>query len=142
MTHMTLNPIPAIEKLINEHGSAVILKERIELAKDQFGFLQQKNISLASSLAETVAKNKILERQNADLEEQVAQLQDQLEIFKPVLGGLVESMGALWRRTATGFEPVPYCRECKTHPIMTSFANTWICNKTHQVPSSIRPPNA
>lgn len=43
-----------IEKLINDHGSAVILKERIELANDKYSALEQKVIKLE-------AENKILQ---------------------------------------------------------------------------------
>ena len=34
--------LDGFEKLINEHGSAVILKERIELANDKYSSLEDK----------------------------------------------------------------------------------------------------
>ena len=39
--------LDGIERLINEHGSATILKERIELANDKYSALEQKAINLA-----------------------------------------------------------------------------------------------
>lgn len=55
-----------------------------------------------------------------------------------------EHMGVLWKRTTTGFEKIPYCRECPTHPIMFPFPSRspkyWICSEGHQVPRSVTPP--
>ena len=36
-----LNPLSLLEKAINEHGSAVILKERLAQAKEQFALLEK-----------------------------------------------------------------------------------------------------
>lgn len=38
--------LDGFEKLINEHGSAAILKERIALANDKYSFLEEKNTLL------------------------------------------------------------------------------------------------
>jgi hypothetical protein len=62
---------------------------------------------------------------------------------------MVEHMGVLWKRTATGFEPNPYCRECPTHPIMSVFPpafthsppEQWECSSKHRAPYS-KPPTA
>ena len=54
-----------IERLINEHGSAAILKERLELANDQYTALERK-------LAETNERAK-------GLESEVARLRPELE---------------------------------------------------------------
>ena len=42
--------LDGFEKLINEHGSAVILKERIELANDKYAVLEDKNSMLEQKL--------------------------------------------------------------------------------------------
>jgi hypothetical protein len=59
---------------------------------------------------------------------------------------LIENMGVLWKRTATGFELHPYCRECSSHPIMTlappSRPMFWMCSEGHQAPRSVVPPTS
>jgi len=63
---MTLNPIAAIEKLINEHGSAAILRERLSLASDQYSALEGK-------VTELQTKTEQLEAQNEELRCRVEQ---------------------------------------------------------------------
>lgn len=52
--------LDGIEKLINEHGSAVILKERISLANDKYAALEQK-------MSASELKAKELESENQGL---------------------------------------------------------------------------
>lgn len=56
-----------------------------------------------------------------------------------------ENMGVLWKRSATGFERMPYCRECVTHPIMMQAPPSrpmfWMCSEGHQAPLSVNPPD-
>jgi hypothetical protein len=54
-----------LEKLITEHGSAAILKERIALAKDQYAAVEKR-------VGELQAENSRLREQNKKLEAQVA----------------------------------------------------------------------
>ena len=73
-----MNPIfTAIERLINEHGSASIMKERLLLASDRFDALErdhvnitQKNISLRKELAALAERNEYLEAQLKKLKEE------------------------------------------------------------------------
>ena len=65
--------LDGLEKLINEHGSAAILKERIDLANDKYAALETKlheSTTRADALAE---ENKVLrdnlEKANAELAE-------------------------------------------------------------------------
>lgn len=53
-----------IERLITEHGSAAILRERLVLAAEQYVALQKKVVELQ-------AENERLESENSKLEEQV-----------------------------------------------------------------------
>ncbi len=53
---MSLSPIAAIEKLINEHGSAAILRDRLLLASDQFNALERKNVEFTSRIGELEAE--------------------------------------------------------------------------------------
>ena len=87
--NMTINPVAAIEKLITEHGSAAILKERLLLASDQYAALEKEVVDLRetviefrealtqrdSLLAEATAKIQALETRNADLEAHIEQLE-------------------------------------------------------------------
>ena len=55
---------------------------------------------------------------------------------------LVSNMGVFWKRTATGFEQIPYCGECAHHPIMTPVfrAKIYVCSNGHQAPIYVEPP--
>jgi predicted nucleic acid-binding Zn-ribbon protein len=55
-----------IERLIAEHGSASILRERLALAKDQYTALEKQNAALKESEANLKAENK---RLNLDIDE-------------------------------------------------------------------------
>lgn len=65
--------LDGLEKLINEHGSATILKERIELANDKYAALEQK-------LADSELRAKQLESDNqalrSDLQEAKVEIQN------------------------------------------------------------------
>ena len=58
---------------------------------------------------------------------------------------MVENMGVLWKRTATGFERIPYCRDCSSHPIMFPVPPRhpvfFACSEGHQVPRAVAPPS-
>jgi|APLak6261660806_1056025.scaffolds.fasta_scaffold21833_2 molecular chaperone GrpE (heat shock protein) len=52
--------LDGIERLINEHGSATILKERIELANDKYSALEEKNSILEQKVTMLESENKTL----------------------------------------------------------------------------------
>jgi hypothetical protein len=64
--------LDGLEKIINEHGSAVILKERIALANDQYAILEKKFEASALRVAELESENKALrlnlEKEKAEVE--------------------------------------------------------------------------
>ena len=60
-----------IERLINEHGSASILKERLALASDQYGALEKK-------LSETNLRNEQLQSENASLRLDLEKAQEKI----------------------------------------------------------------
>lgn len=68
----------SIEKLINEHGSAVILRERVALAKDQYDALEKKNDSLIEENGTLRSHVDLLSTENAQLKDKVATLEKQL----------------------------------------------------------------
>ena len=68
-----------LEKLINEHGSSVILKERLELINDKYEAIEGK---LANAEKEM-------------LKQQVAELRDQISASKPAMDELPQEQQAI-----------------------------------------------
>lgn len=104
---MAQNPILSlfapIERLINEHGSATILREQLALFKDQLCILKEK-------FSDVVSENEALKSKCAALTKENAELKDQLQMIKE-------------QQNPNG-DPCPYCRQpggqlvdLKPHPI-------------------------
>jgi len=94
-----------IEKLINEHGSAKILSERIGLAKDQYAALEKE-------LAASKSREKELETQNLRLKLDNEQLKVQIRHLKEQIHNdnlLTLKYGVYWDKDGN-----PYCPKCKT----------------------------
>lgn len=123
-----MNPFDAIEKLIAEHGSAAILRERIAQAKEQQASLEKENASLKT--------------ENARLVSDLQKAQSEIQRLKPA--GLVENDGLLWKRTPSGFDRRPYCPHCTDHPVMMEFppgsGEMWTCPSNHTFAFESRPP--
>jgi DNA-binding transcriptional ArsR family regulator len=66
-----------IERLITEHGSAAILKERLALANDQYSALEGKLTDAKSRADELASDNERLRRELHDAMEQLRALQAQ-----------------------------------------------------------------
>lgn len=96
---MTINPLSLIEKLINEHGSSVILKERLLLLKDELAKIEKERTQLAE-------KCTAIEKENAKLRKQLNE--------KLIPDEFTEYMGALFKRDMAGsYAPIAYCIRCK-----------------------------
>lgn len=76
---MKLNPITAlfdpIEKLINEHGSAAILRDHVALFRDQLAILKEKFTVLET-------ENKTLKTENQNLKTENKQLKKKIETYE------------------------------------------------------------
>ena len=111
-----MEPFDSIEKLINEHGSAAILRERITLAKEQYAALERR-------VEEKTKELEIVKGQNEVLRKQLSTI--------AVPDKYVPARGVLWLRTAVGFDPEPYCPKCKI--IMFDFPpgarENWNCSQ-------------
>jgi predicted ArsR family transcriptional regulator len=59
--------LDSIERLINEHGSATILQERIALANDKYSALEKENMDLKSKINILETENQSLKRDNEQL---------------------------------------------------------------------------
>lgn len=81
--------LDGIERLINEHGSAVILKERIALANDKYAALEQK-------LAASELRTKELESENqglrVDLEKAKIEIQNLKKLTEQAHGSRLEEI--------------------------------------------------
>ena len=115
---MTLIPLVGqLEKLINEHGSAVILEKHVALLKEQIGLLEK--------------RNEELERQNSQLTEKLGKAEQELARLKSPLE-YVEWEGVLIKRLSNGgYADTPYCPSCKV-PLSTTPARAgsrYICNR-------------
>jgi hypothetical protein len=66
-----------LERLINEHGSAVILKERLALAADQYAALEKQ-------IAELKVENERLRHDSDECQKQRKVLEEQLARKPPV----------------------------------------------------------
>jgi predicted nuclease with TOPRIM domain len=73
---MSLPVFGEIEKLIDESGSAAILKERTKLARDGYDALEAERSALAEKL-------KQLEMENAKLKEKIETLENQIVECQP-----------------------------------------------------------
>ncbi len=71
----------SIEKLINEHGSATILKERMALANDKYLFLEDKVIVLEDKIKTLGLENETLRFNLAQAEDEVRQLNKKISII-------------------------------------------------------------
>lgn len=67
-----------LEKLINEHGSAVILKERIALANDKYADLEKKLADSALREKQLESEKQGFELQNLKLKEKIRNLEEKL----------------------------------------------------------------
>lgn len=73
----------SLEKLINEHGSATVLRERIAFLKDQFTSLEKQlvecrneAVSLNKKISELHSENQSLKLENRTLNEQIKSFHD------------------------------------------------------------------
>lgn len=71
---MAIPILGEIERLINEHGSAAIMKERLGLAADQYAVLERKLAAETERANKAEAASEALRRDVSDLQEQLAVL--------------------------------------------------------------------
>lgn len=88
-----------IEKLINEHGSSSILRERLLLIKEELAKAKQERADLITKCSQ--------------LEKEVSKLRQELD-KKHIPEEFTEYMGALFKRDASGnYFPAVYCPRCR-----------------------------
>ncbi len=96
----SLNPLSLIEKLINEHGSSSILRDRLLLIKEELAKVESDRANLITKVAE-------LEKQLGNCTEQLNKATTPKEF--------TEHMGALYKKDMDGrYMPIAFCPKCKT----------------------------
>ena len=70
--------LDGLEKIINEHGSAVILKERIALANDKYAALEKKLSDSELKTKQLETEKQGIELENFKLKEKVRNLEQQI----------------------------------------------------------------
>lgn len=81
--------LDGFEKLINEHGSAVILKERIALANDKYAALERKTSECATAKVELESENQAL---RLNLEQATIEIQNLKKLSEPSHGQHLEEI--------------------------------------------------
>ena len=81
--------LDGFEKLINEHGSAVILKERISLAEDKYAALEQKLSECDAAKIKLNAENEAL---RLNLEKASVEMQHLKKLTEKVHGSRIEEV--------------------------------------------------
>lgn len=125
--------LDGFERLINEHGSAVILKERIELANDKYSALEAEEKSLRS-------ENEALRLDNGKLKEQVRALEEKLS-FNSHPFKFDEKTGTL----INAVDNFRYCAKCNANNKLSPLKNGsygWecpVCNSKFPDPARPRP---
>ena len=79
LAHISMNIFDGIEKLITEHGSATILRERLSLASDQYASLERKITELETKTSELESENQRLRLHVRESEKENQRLKKELE---------------------------------------------------------------
>ena len=117
--------LDGFEKLINEHGSSTILKERIALANDKHVALEKENATLKSDNVVLRSENEALRLNNDQLQQQNRALEEKLShnlslMFDDITGTYIEEISQ-----------VRYCQVCcDAHGRNTRLRNDahgWYC---------------
>lgn len=118
--------LDGLEKLINEHGSAVILKERIALANDKYAVLEAENKVLRS-------ENDVLKLNVNELRQVIQRSNDEHEkekLHNKTLQNYTQESGALFKRLENGeWDYTPYCPSCKTAMVQPKRHELYVCGK-------------
>lgn len=112
--------LDGFERLINEHGSASILKERIALANDKYAILESENAVLR-------AENEALRLDNGKLQEQWRALNKQLSETHNNPLKFDENTGT-WVGDGSNTR---YCAKCKASNTLSPMKNDthgWSCS--------------
>lgn len=114
--------LDGIEKLITEHGSAAILKERLLLVADKYAALEKALIACETKTKEAFSEKQTVELENLNLKEKVRNLEKQLSE-----NAHVSTYKIKWGCLQFQDDEILYCPSCyfgSNKKIPTSRANT------------------
>lgn len=113
-------PIALLEKLITEHGSSSILRDRL--------------IQIREDLTRVEQEKDRLQAECQQLKQQVKDLQKELEA-KAVPDEYTEHRGVLFRRVSGSIQDEAYCPECKIPMTSLMGATPLRCSKCRRTAS-------
>ena len=96
-----------IEKLITEHGSAAILKERLLLVADKYAALEKSLVECHAKTKDALSEKQHFELESMKLKEELRRVNEQL--FKIQDNPLTSKFGVFWDKHGN-----PQCPKCKT----------------------------
>jgi hypothetical protein len=102
-----MNIFDGIEKLITEHGSAAILKERLLLVADKYAALEKSLFDCQAKTKDAVSEKQHFELEGMKLKEELRRVNEQL--FKIHENPLTSKYGVLWDKHGNA-----QCPKCKT----------------------------
>ena len=116
----------ASKELLRIVSTAGLSKDIVDLLEKKVTLLTEKIVSLGDVFSRITIEN--------------SQLRAQFQNSQPIVGGFREFGGVLWKRTASGFENYPYCKECDHNPVMIGMppgrrAMFWQCSNGHTAPN-------
>lgn len=71
-----------IEKLINEHGSASILRDHLAMFKDQVMLLEKENLSLRQKVIELESEKEVIEAKSRELTKDNKELRSKIKEYE------------------------------------------------------------
>jgi hypothetical protein len=102
-----MNPISALEKLINEHGSAAILKQQLDFARDQYSSMERTVEEWRSKAAKFEAQLEIEREAHSAARDALKTLksehEEEVRIHKLVEFRRGKRTGGVWQ---------PFCPKC------------------------------
>lgn len=126
-----MNLLDGLEKLINEHGSATILKERIALANDRYSILEEKVAVLQKNNEALGAEKKNLQAGLEQEKQKVRRLEDELSKQNTSSNKFTETRGIKIKNLPSGGydEFVPYCFHCDSPLSASASMSILECSK-------------
>jgi hypothetical protein len=102
-----MNPFSAIEKLINEHGSATILGQQLEFARDQYSALERQVTDFQAKAAKLEAQLEIERANHNEIKQELQRLKEEhAEEIR------IHRMVELRRGKRTGGVWMAFCPKC------------------------------
>jgi hypothetical protein len=108
------NVVQTLTNILQEVGTASVLRERLLLLQDQLQLVVQENVNL--------------KKENTRLKKQHKELTVQLEKYS-LPEQFVEHRGVLFRKSGSGYSESPYCPVCKIPMSSVEPGIPFFCNK-------------